>query len=63
MNMERRCILLVAPVAFALASWLPNQVNADNLQEAKVTQVVQDVKVVPSGAAPRPATVNETVRH
>src|SRR5882724_4723931 len=62
MNMERRCILLVAPVAFALASWLPNQVNADNLQEAKVTQVVQDVKVIPSGAAPRPATVNETVR-
>ena len=31
-------------------------------QEAKVTQVVQDVKVVPSGAAARPVAVNETVR-
>ena len=31
-------------------------------QEAKVTQVVQDVKVVPSGAAARPVVVNETVR-
>ena len=62
MNMERRCILLFAPVAFVLASSLQTQVNAAELQEAKVTQVVQDVKVVPSGAAPRPATVNETVR-
>jgi len=62
MNMERRCILLFAPVAFVLASWLQTQVNAAELQEAKVTQVVQDVKVVPSGAAPRPATVNETVQ-
>jgi FecR protein len=61
MNMERRCILLFAPVAFAMASWLPNQLNAAELQEAKVTQVVQDVKVVPAGAAPRAATVNETV--
>ena len=31
-------------------------------QEAKVTQVVQDVKVVPAGAAARPVAVNETVR-
>jgi hypothetical protein len=36
-------------------------VTAEDLQEAKVTQVVQDVKVVPSGAAARPASVNETV--
>jgi hypothetical protein len=62
MNMERRCILLVAPVAFALVNWLPNEVAAADLKEAKVTQVVQDVKVLPSGAAARPATVNETVR-
>ena len=61
MNMERRCILLFAPVALALASWLPNQVAAAELEEAKVTQVVQDVKVIPAGAAARPATVNETV--
>src|SRR5437763_11668351 len=61
MNMERRCILLVAPVAVALANWLPNQMAAADLGEAQVTQVVQDVKVVPAGAASRPATVNETV--
>ncbi len=59
--MERRYILLVAPVAFALANWLPNQATAADLQEAKVTQVVQDVKVVPAGAAARTVTVNETV--
>jgi hypothetical protein len=62
MNMERRCILFVAPVAFALANWLPNDVAAADLQEAKVTQVVQEVKVLPSGGAARPVTVNETVR-
>src|SRR6266699_2128200 len=62
MNMERRYILLVAPVAFALANWLPNGLSAADLEEAKVTQVVQDVKVVPAGAAARPAAVNETVR-
>ncbi len=62
MNMERRYILLVAPVAFALANGLPNGLSAADLEEAKVTQVVQDVKVVPAGAAARPAAVNETVR-
>ncbi|MFZ0916297.1 MAG: FecR family protein [Candidatus Udaeobacter sp.] len=62
MNMERRCILFVAPVALALVNWLPNDLSAEDFQEAKVTQVIQDVKVVPSGAAARPVTVNETVR-
>src|SRR5438093_4804043 len=62
MNMERRYILLVAPAAFALVNWLPNGLSAADLEEAKVTQVVQDVKVVPSGSAARAVTVNETVR-
>src|SRR5437016_12938512 len=62
MNIRCRFILLVAPVAFALANWLPNEAPAAELEEAQVTQVVQDVKVVPSGAAARPASVNETVR-
>jgi hypothetical protein len=62
MNMERPYILLVAPVAFALVNWLPNDLSAEDLQEAKVTQVIQDVKVVPAGAAARPVVVNETVR-
>jgi hypothetical protein len=62
MNFRCRSILLVTPVTLALANWLPNGVDAAGLEEAQVTQVVQDVKVVPSNAAPRPATVNDTVR-
>jgi hypothetical protein len=62
MNMERRCILVVAPLVCAMANWLPSGVTAAELEEAQVTQVVQDVKVVPSGASARPVTVNETVR-
>ena len=42
-------------------SWLPNEVAALDFSQARVTQVVQDVKVVPSGAAAHPAAVNETV--
>jgi hypothetical protein len=61
MNIRPRSILLVAPVALASVSWLPNEVIALDFSQARVTQVVQDVKVMPSGAAARPATVNETV--
>ena len=61
MNIRPRSVLLVAPVALALVSWLPNEVAALDFSQARVTQVVQDVKVVPSGAAARPAAVNETV--
>jgi FecR protein len=61
MNIRPRSILLVAPVALALVNWLPHEVNALDFSRARVTQVVQDVKVVPTGAAARPAAVNETV--
>ena len=61
MNIRPRSILLVAPVALALVSWLPHDVIALDFSQGRVTQVVQDVKVLPSGAAARPATVNETV--
>ena len=63
MKIQSRFISLVAPVGLALASWLPSGVVASELDEAQVTQVVQDVKVVPSNAAARPVAVNETVRH
>ena len=53
--------LRIATLAFALASGLPNEVSADELKEAKVTQVIQDVRVVPSNASSRPAAVNEDV--
>jgi FecR protein len=62
MNIQCRSISLVAPVALALASWLPGGVAAAELEEAQVTQVIQDVKVVPSNAAARPAAVNEVVQ-
>jgi hypothetical protein len=61
MNIRPRSILLVAPVALAFMSWLPHEVIALDFSQARVTQVVQDVKVVPSGSAARPANVNETV--
>ena len=62
MHIQSRYILTIATLAFALASWLPNEVSADELKEAKVTQVIQDVRVLPSNASARPAAVNEDVR-
>ena len=62
MNIQLRGIFTTASLAFAIANWLPSQVSADELKEAKVTQVIQDVRVLPSGAAPRPAAVNDSVR-
>src|SRR6266702_8772877 len=61
MNINFRFILTIASLAFGLALWFPNEVSADELKEAKVTQVVQDVKVLPSNASPRPAAVNDNV--
>jgi FecR protein len=60
MHIQSRYILTIA--AFALASGLPNEVSADELKEAKVTQVIQEVRVLPSNASPRPAAVNDDVR-
>src|SRR5881394_1056451 len=62
MNIQIRVILTTAPLAFALATWFPNEVSADELREAQVTQVIQDVKVLPSSGAPRPAALNDDVR-
>jgi FecR protein len=61
MNIQFRVILPIFSLVFALA-WLPGQVSAEDLKEAKVTQVIQDVKVLPSNASPRPAAVNDDVR-
>ena len=62
MNTQFRFILTTASLLSALAIWFPNEVRADELKEAKVTQVIQDVKVLPSNASPRPAAVNDNVR-
>src|SRR5438094_6348391 len=58
MNIQTPVILTIA----SLAILLPNQVSADDLKEAKVTQVIQDVKVLPSNSAPRAASLNDNVR-
>ena len=58
MNIQTPVILTIA----SLAICLPNGLRAEELREAKVTQVVQDVKLLPSGGAPQPAAVNADVR-
>jgi FecR protein len=63
MHIQSQFILTIAALAFALAGVLPNEVSADELKEAKVTQVIQDVQMLPSNASPRPAAVNDNVRH
>ena len=60
-HIRNRIVLSIAALAFALAG-LPNKISADELKEAKVTQVIQDVRVLPSNAAARPAAVNDSVR-
>jgi hypothetical protein len=62
MNIQSRFILTITSLAFALASGLSNEVSADELKEAKVTQVIQEVRVLPSNASPRPAAVDDNVR-
>ena len=61
MHIQSRFILAIT--SLALASGVSKQVSADELKEAKVTQVIQDVRVLPSNAAPRPAAVNDDIRH
>ena len=50
-------------LCLCFAGGLPNKVSADELKEAKVTQVIRDVRVLPSNASPRPAAVNDNVRY
>jgi hypothetical protein len=58
---RNRIVLSVVAFAFALAAGLPTKVSADEVKEAKVTQVIQDVRVIPSNAAARPAALNDSV--
>ena len=62
MHLQLRSTLTVAALAFVLASGIRNEVSAEELKEAKVTQVIQDVRVLPSNASPRPAALNDDVR-
>src|SRR6266571_8815453 len=60
MNINFRFVLTIA--SFAFATWLSSEITAEELKEAQVTQVIQDVRLLPSNASPRPATVNDNVR-
>jgi len=60
-HIRNRTVLSAASLVFALAGGLPNEVSAGELKQAKVTQVIQDVQVLPSNASPRPAAVNDDV--
>src|SRR5437762_14043574 len=65
MKIRPRYILLVAPVALASVSWLVNEAVAADFEQARVTQVVQDVKVLPSSGTSRQigrASCRERVR-
>ena len=56
----RAAIRIVSFLSVILGSAV--SVPAAQLKEAQVTQVVKDVKLLPTGAAARPATVNDEVR-
>lgn len=60
MNAEIRFILTMAVVVFV--GCLPRVVSADQLKDAQVTQIIQDVRLLPANASPRPAVMRDNVR-
>ncbi|MGI8482589.1 MAG: FecR domain-containing protein, partial [Chthoniobacterales bacterium] len=46
----------------AVAAVLASSARASVLKEAKITQVIKDVKLLPPNAQPRPATISDDVR-
>src|SRR5256885_13918172 len=59
--MKRRLIFAGAALSWLAASIVPSN-GQGVMKEARVTQVVKDVKILPAQAAPRPATLSDTVR-
>src|SRR2546423_3026698 len=62
--MKRRLIFAGAAIGCIAASILcvKGQSSGGVLKEARVTQVVRDVKILPARAEPRPATTSDTIR-
>jgi len=48
--------------ALFFLGFLPFQIQAAQLKEARVSQIVRDVKILPHEAAPRQARLRDTVR-
>ena len=58
MSSQIRGFFLLGAILAAFAS-----ANAAELKEARVTQIVRDVKLLPNAAPARPAVVNDPVRN
>jgi hypothetical protein len=54
-------VMLAVSLGLELAFCVPGSVRAAELKEAEVTQVMQDVRVLPSNASPHPASVKDRV--
>ncbi len=61
MNIYFRVVFAGLSLALSLPICFPGGVRAGELKEAQVTQVIQDVRLLPSNASPRPALVNDRV--
>ena len=57
------CARLHPVVALLLLGLSPAPLHAARLQQAQVSQVIKDVKLLPAQAAPRPASVKDEVRN
>jgi len=58
---HRKFIAAASALTWAIA--MANTAGAAQLQEARVTQVVNDVKLQLEQSAPRPATISDLIRH
>jgi hypothetical protein len=56
-------IFIAAASALTWTIAMANSAGAAQLQEARVTQVVNDVKLLLEQSAPRPATISDLIRH
>ena len=59
----RHTKFIAAASALTWAIAMANSAGAAQLQEARVTQVVNDVKLLLEQSAPRPATISDLIRH
>ena len=55
--------IIAAASAFTWTIAMVNSAGAAQLHEARVTQVVNDVKLLLEQAAPRPAAISDLIRH
>src|SRR4029077_12794741 len=58
---KRAATYVVAGIGLLFGS--NHHVFAEEFEQARVTQVINDVKLLPNQAAPRPAAVNDEVKH